>query len=375
MPYNVGVVGTGPGREVDIAGRSHSFGYRHGDAYAAHEDCDLVACADLVGEYAAAFAEEFGIAPGSVYEDHQRMLDAESLDLVSICTPVPTHADITVDCARASVQGVHCEKPMAATWGQAREMAQECDRNGVRLTFGHQRRFGEPFREAKRLLDDGRIGDLERVEISWGNVFDNGSHTVDLANYFNDEGRAAWVLGQVDYSVEHVRYGVPTADHAFVSWQYENGVHGVAATGDGVGLTGGPYDFYDCYHRLVGTDGVVEVGRRGGPPLRIRRDGEGWRPVDVPANLFGDVGRAVDDVVEALDGGESELAAENALGATEILFAAHESARRRGRVELPLDIDDHPLQSLVEAGEVVPERSDDRPPHPTEERGETPFDP
>ena len=366
MPYNVAVIGTGPGRDADISGRSHSFGYYHGDAYAARDDCDLVACADVVREYADDFGDAFGIDRDSVYENHERMLAEESLDVASVCTPIPTHAEITGDCARAGVGAVHCEKPMAGTWGEARDMVRECDRHGVQLTFGHQRRFGEPFREAKRLLDEGRVGDLERVEISWGNFFDNGTHTVDLANYFADEGRAAWVMGQVDYSKEHVRYGVPTADHAFVSWQYENGVHGVASTGDGVGLTGGPYDFYDCYHRLVGTDGVIEVGRRGGPPLRLRRDGEGWTTVDVPDSLDGHVDRAVDDVVDALDGGESELRAENALAATEILFAAHESSRRRGRVELPLRIDDHPLVSLIEAGEVVPEESDDRPPHPSE---------
>jgi predicted dehydrogenase len=235
------------------------------------------------------------------------------------------------------------------------------------LTFGHQRRFGDPFVEAKRLLDGGRIGALERIEISWGNFFDNGTHTVDLANYFTDDRPAEWVMGQVDYSIEHVRYGVPTADHAFVSWAYDNGVIGVLSTGDGLALSGGSYDFYDCYHRLVGTDGVVEVGRRDGPPLRVRRDGVGWETIDVPDALGGHVDRAIDDVLAAIDGGTSQLRAENALRATEILFAGHESSRRRGRVELPLRIDDHPLVALLESGEVVPETTDERPPHPAEE--------
>jgi len=368
MPLEVAVVGTGPGRDVSIPGRSHAFGYEHGDAYAAREDCEFVACCDVVADYADAFASAFDIPADGVYTDHERLLAVESPDVVSVCTPIPTHAPIVVDCARAGVRAVHCEKPMAATWGDALAMARACADAGVQLTFGHQRRFGAPFREAKRLLDDGCVGDLRRIEISWGNCFDNGSHTVDLANYFADEGRAEWVLGQVDYSTEHVRYGVHTADHAFVSWQYESGVHGVLATGDGVGLTGGPYDVYDCYHRLVGTDGTIEVGRRDGPALRYRRDGEGWTTVDVDGGLFGSVARAVDEALGALDGGESELRAENALAATEILFAAHESSRRRGRVELPLDVYDHPLESLVEAGELDPAGGDDRPPHPADER-------
>lgn len=370
MTHRVAVVGTGPGRDVDISGRSHAWAYHHADAYADRDDCALVACADVVPEYAERFAAEFGVGDEHVYEDHAVMLEAADPDIVSVCTPIPTHADIVVDCATAGVVAVHCEKPMAGTWGAARTMAQECDRRGVQLTFGHQRRFGEPVREAKALLDDGEIGDLRRVEISWGNFFDNGTHTVDVAGYFNDERPAEWVMGQIDYSKEHVRYGVHTADHAFVSWMYDNGVHGIAATGDDVSLSGGPYDFYDVVHRLVGTNGEIEVGRLDGPPLRVRRDGEGWRTIEVADELDGRVDLAIADAVEALNGdGESELRANLALNTMEILFAGHESARRRGRVELPLtDVCDHPLESMLESGDLRPVETDDRPAHPAERR-------
>jgi len=370
MSHAVAVIGTGPGRDTDISGRSHAFGYEHADIYTARDDCELVACADVVAEFAERFAAEFGIGTASVFTDHEAMLSEVDPDVVSVCTPIATHADIVLDCARAGVDAVHCEKPMARTWAEARAMAHVCDRRDTQLTFGHQRRFGAPFREAKSLLDDGAVGDLERIEISWGNFFDNGSHTVDLAGYFVDDVPAAWVMGQVDYSTEHVRYGVHTADHAFVSWQYENGVHGVLATGDDVPLTGGPYDFYDCVYRLVGSDGVVEVGRRDGPTLRFRRDGEGWTDVAVADELDGRIDLAIDDVVAAFDGrGESELRAGRALDATEILFAGHESARRRGRIELPLTgVYDHPLESMVACGDLTPAAGDDRPPHPADER-------
>ena len=371
MAHDVAVIGTGPGRDTDISGRSHAFAYQHADAYADRDDCELIACVDVEREYAEAFATEFDIDGSHVFTDHGTMLAETNPDVVSVCTPIPTHADITIDCAEAGVDAVHCEKPMARTWAEARAMAHVCDRRNVQLTFGHQRRFGDPFRRTKSLLDDDVVGELERIEISWGNLFDNGSHTVDLAGYFNDESPASWVLGQIDYSKEHVRYGVHTADHAFASWQYENGVHAVLATGDDVPLSGGPYDFYDCWHRLVGSEGVIELGRREGPALRYRRDGEGWTEVDVDPEFDGRVDRAIDDAVTALDGpGESEIRAELALNTAEILFACHESSRRRGRVELPLTgVYDHPLESMVERGELVSETRDDRPSHPAERDG------
>lgn len=369
MAHEVALIGTGPGRDVDISGRSHAWGYEHADAYAARPDCALVACADVVPKYAARFADEYDIPNARVYHDHESLLAETEPDIVSVCTPIPTHANIVADCAASGVTAVHCEKPMARTWAEARMMAHECDRRGVQLTFGHQRRFGEPFRRAKELLDDGAVGDLERIEISWGNFFDNGTHTVDLAGYFNGEHRGAWVIGQFDYSKEHVRYGVHTADQTFMCWQYENGVHGIAATGDDVPLSDGPYDFYDCFHRLIGTDGVIEIGRRDGPLLQVRRDGEGWETVDVAEELEGRVDLAIDDVVAALNGnGPSELRARHALNTTEILFAGHESARRRCRVDLPLTgVYDHPLESLLESGDLTPQKEDDRPPHPADE--------
>jgi predicted dehydrogenase len=369
MSHRVAVVGTGPGREVDISGRSHSWAYKHADAYAAREDCTIVACVDRVREYAERFADEFGVPEEGLFEDHEAMLARAEPDVVSVVTPIPTHADIAIDCARAGVRAIHCEKPMARTWAEARAMAQICDRHGVQLTLAHQRRFGEPFREAKRLLDAGEIGDLDRIETSYGNFFDNGTHAVDLAGYFADEARGAWVMGQVDYSREHVRYGVPTAEHTFVSWQYENGVHGVASTAGDLEDRREDFAFYDCFIRLVGTDGVVEVAPDDGPPLRVRRDGEGWETVDVDPEILELVGEGVDDAVDALGSDrESELRAENALKTAEILFAAHESSRRRGRVDLPLTgVYDHPLETLIEAGEVRPTRGDDRPAHPADE--------
>ncbi len=58
----------------------------------------------------------------------------------------------------------HCEKPMAPTFGECQRMVRACEENGARLTINHQRRFLNRFREAKRLLVAGAIGELERVE-------------------------------------------------------------------------------------------------------------------------------------------------------------------------------------------------------------------
>ncbi|MFB6141126.1 MAG: Gfo/Idh/MocA family protein [Halosimplex sp.] len=354
MTYTAAVIGAGPDPEHP-SGEGYAMGYRHADGYEAVDGVELVAVADIVEENAAAFAAEYGIGDDRVFEDYEAMLEVVEPDIVSVTVPPSIHADISIGCIRSGVvEAVHCEKPMSRTYGEARTMTQEADRHGVHLTFNHQRRFGEPFREAKRLLDDGEIGDLERVEFSAPNVYDYGSHSFDLCSYYNDEVVADWVLANVDYREENVLFGAHNENHAVVQWAYENGVTGLATTGEGS-------ETVACHNRLVGTEGVIEVGPGGigsSVPLRYRRDGEDWVTVDCEEGLHGDgfIPRAIADVVEAVETGDpSELCARNALVATELIFGAWESARRRGRVEFPLEVEDNPLEAMVDAGDLAPE--------------------
>ncbi|WP_254545872.1 Gfo/Idh/MocA family protein [Halomarina pelagica] len=371
MGYRVAIIGTGANPEKK--GRTgYAMAYRHAPGYQRLDDCELVACADIVRENAEAFADHFDIPPGNVFEDYEEMLRATEPDVVSVCVPPAIHAEIVVGCAESGVpRAIHCEKPMATTWGDCKRMLEACDDEGVQLTIDNQRRFGEPFREAKDLLADGTIGDLVRIEWAEDNLFDAGVHQFDLCRYYTDDAEAEWVLGGIDFREENVWFGAHNENHGFVQWKYENGVYGVAATGDGKDVIG-------CYHRLVGTDGVIEMGVDGGPALRYRKDGGKWKTVStgdsihapsygkaragaillaeripgVSARRFKETTfyeRAIEEVVSALrEDREPEISGRNALAGTELAFAAWESSRRRGRVDLPLDIEDNPLEALIE---------------------------
>ncbi|WP_335343118.1 Gfo/Idh/MocA family oxidoreductase [Halomontanus rarus] len=169
--FTVAVIGTGPEPDNIVWGESAAMAYRHGEAYEGLSQCDLVGCADIVRENAEAFADEFDIADENVYEDYQEMLHAVEPDVVSICTPVPTHAELVIGAAETEVpRAIHCEKPMADTWADCKRMADAADDHGVQLTFNHQRRFSPQWQEATRLLEDGVVGDVERVEMGEGDV-------------------------------------------------------------------------------------------------------------------------------------------------------------------------------------------------------------
>lgn len=364
MTHEVAVIGTGNPDRSD----RYSMGYRHARGYKRLDDCDLVACVDIVESNAREFAEVFGVPDTGVYTDNEEMLSEASPDIVSVCTPPRTHADIVIGCAENSdVDAVHCEKPMAGTWGACRRMVDTCEQEGVQLTFNHQRRFAAPFRKAKTLLEDGRIGALRRVEVGGEDLYDIGTHIFDIAGYVTDQTPVEWVLGQVDCRDAEEKYGLYQETQAIARWRYESGVDGVASTGE-AGVV-------PCHLRLVGHDGVIEAGHTTGPPLRLRVDGGGWADIDTgrdgtwrpqphplnrvagripvgPDRVVDDptyVERGIADVVSAVrDGERPELSGDNALQTTELIFACWESARLGRLVELPLEIDDNPLTGMVE---------------------------
>jgi UDP-N-acetylglucosamine 3-dehydrogenase len=349
--FRVGFIGTG--LKPEKAGpMGYGMAHQHVPGYRALEDCEIVACADIVEEHARAFAAAHGVP--RIYTDHREMLAKEDLDIVSICTWPDQHAPLVISAALAGVRAIHCEKPMADTWAASRLMAQECQRRGVRLTFNHQRRFGLPFRKAKALIDEGAIGELQRIEFGAGDLYDYGSHNFDMANYFNNETTAEWVIAQIDYRIGNLIFGVHNENQAYALWKYRNGVYGMASTGLGSALVG-------SHHRVVGSEGVIELGPmgRGMPIMRMRRQGDSqWQAIDCEGETMHGpryIDRAIADIVRALrENTTSELCARNALNATEQIFACWESARRRARVDLPLENLGNPLAEMVANEALTP---------------------
>ena len=329
----VGIIGCG-GR-----GRGHARGY------AEAKDVKIVACADPSEENLEKLLEEQKVP--STYSDYQEMLKKEKLDVVSICTWIPLHHQMVLDSVKAGVKAIHAEKPMAPTWGEAREMQKACDDAGVVATYCHQRRFEARFRKARDLVREGAIGDLVRLEGFCSNLFDWATHWFDMLFFMNEQTPVKWVLGQIDAPAPATIFGVKVENSGISYFGYENDVIGMIATGQDHGGR--------CQIRLMGTDGVIEIGVPEGGKLRMLRSGAaGW---DVPELKGAGNGTtlATIDIIESLrEGREPELSGRKALMATELIFATYESSRRRAKIALPLDIDDSPLLSMLEAGEVGP---------------------
>lgn len=339
----VGFIGTGDERSPGPLG--YGMNHQHAKGYKELSDkVEMVACCDLIKERVQRFAGLYGIP--NTYTDYKAMLAAENLDMVSISTWPHSHCRIVLDTIAAGVQGIHCEKPMAFTWGECKTMAAAAQRSGVKLTFNHQRRFGAPFRKAKELLDSGDIGELRQVQWGAGDNYDYGSHNWDMASYFNDHNPVKWVMAQIHYTEKNLVFDVHNENQAAAIFQYENGVHGLMVTGPGK-------DLVACHHRIIGSHGEIAIGPNwGGSVLQVRRAGQSqWQDIDCGSEHChgpGYIERAIADVVDAvLSHRTSELCAANALLASEPMFAAWESVRQRSRIDLPLTYDGNALDQMV----------------------------
>jgi UDP-N-acetylglucosamine 3-dehydrogenase len=327
--YRVGIIGCG--RPWKSAGAS-GFGMSnyHAQGYTASPDAAIVALADINLDNARAFQAAHG--GEQIYADYREMLARERLDIVSISTWPHLHAPMVIAAAEAGVRAIHCEKPMAPSYADALRMVEACEASGAQLTFNHQRRFAAPFIAARELLRSGAIGSLERLEGTCDNLFDWGTHWFDMFGFYNHEAAASWVIGQVDWRDGATIFGVTVEGQAISHFAYANGVEGLLITGRGATRR--------LTNRLVGSDGVIDLALGGALRVRGRGDAE-WREVPVQSgegeSLGETVGRGVLDLIDALKTGrEPELSGRRALRASELIFGTYESARRGGRVDLPL---------------------------------------
>ncbi|HEY0718652.1 MAG TPA: Gfo/Idh/MocA family oxidoreductase [Streptosporangiaceae bacterium] len=140
------------------------------------------------------------------------LIERDDVQLVDICTPGDTHAEIAIAALDAG-KHVLCEKPLANTLAEAEDMAAaaaRAARNGVRAMVGFNYRRVPAIALARRLVGQGRIGPLRHVRASYlqdwltdaavpltwrlqaeragsGALGDIGAHAVDLAQYLAGE--------------------------------------------------------------------------------------------------------------------------------------------------------------------------------------------
>jgi len=130
------------------------LGWRH----IAEAECVAIVNRDQVK--ARAMADRYGIA--EVYDDLDAALDAVKPDLVDLITPPATHRAFTAKIITRGIPTI-CQKPFGTSYADAVATTELAERAGVPLVIHENFRWEPWYREARRMIDAGKLGTLHSV--------------------------------------------------------------------------------------------------------------------------------------------------------------------------------------------------------------------
>ena len=325
------------------------------------DNAEMVAFCDIIEERAQKAAEEYGAEGAKVYTDYKELLKDETIDVIHVCTPNRSHSFITVDSLEAG-KHVMCEKPMAKTYAEAKEMLEAAKRTGKKLTIGYQIRNTAEAEYVKAACDNGELGEIyfakahairRRAVPTWGvflneeeqgggPLIDIGTHALDITLWTMNNYKPKMVVGKTyrkladqtetaniwgdwnpeEYTVEDSAFGFIEMENGATivlesSWALNTldvkeaqctlcGTKGGADMDDGVRINGVKYGKMYTEKPELGAGGVAFY------------DGISASPSDVEAK------RWIDSIINDTD---PVVLPEQAIVVTQILEAIYESSK------------------------------------------------
>ncbi|NBI28292.1 Gfo/Idh/MocA family protein [Chengkuizengella marina] len=175
---------------------------------------ELTAFCDVNISNAEQAAKKFGIEGARIFSDYNELLNETSIEVVHICTPNDSHADIAIAALKAG-KHVNCEKPMAKTAADARRMYEASKISDKKLTISYQNRFRADSQYLNQACREGELGEIyfakahairRRAVPTWGVFLDEekqgggplidiGTHALDLTLWMMDNYKPKVVLG------------------------------------------------------------------------------------------------------------------------------------------------------------------------------------
>lgn len=272
----VGVIGCGT-----IANAAHI------PAYMKNKDVEIKYFCDILPERAQAAVEKYGC--GMAVTDYHTVIEDPEISAVSVCTPNNMHPVITIDALYAG-KNVLCEKPAARTYAEVEEMMKAQRETGRILVIGVVNRFNDSVRKIKQYIDEGRLGKVHHVHVSFrqhrsipglGGAFTNkaiagggvlidwGVHYLDIVMYCCGDpaaktvsGEAFSVLGQdmPAYTYRKMWAGPPQLDGVY---DVEESITGLVRTqGPVISFTGAwaqNIDEKECYIDFMGDKAGIRL--------------------------------------------------------------------------------------------------------------------
>ncbi|MDR1286514.1 MAG: Gfo/Idh/MocA family oxidoreductase [Treponema sp.] len=233
-------------------GKAHSNAYRKIPMFFQPESRICLDTLCGIGEDLEETARRYGFS--RFCTDWRRVVEDPKIDIVDICTPDNFHREIAVAAAGAG-KHVVCEKPLALSYAEAREMTGAVTRAGVKNLCNFTYRGVPALMLARKIIKDGGIGRVLQLDMRYlqdfalspdtpfgwrmdtvqagpGIAGDKGAHVIDLARFLADEpvevcGCSSLYVHERPVSGTSERKEVTTPDAVFFLINFHKGAKGV----------------------------------------------------------------------------------------------------------------------------------------------------
>lgn len=200
--------------KVAVIGCGTIANTQHIPAYLANPEAEIKYFCDIIPERAEKAVTDYGC--GIAVTDYKEVLADPEVEAVSVCTPNKVHSLISIDALRAG-KNVLCEKPAARIYSEALEMQKVQHETGKVLNIGVCNRFNNGVIKLKELIDNGVLGDVFHVYVSFrchrsipglggdfttkavaggGALIDWGVHFLDIVMYCCGDPKPLTVSGE-----------------------------------------------------------------------------------------------------------------------------------------------------------------------------------
>ncbi len=180
----IGIIGAG------------GFANTHMTQFSRLDNVEVVAFMRRNPEALAEMQEQWNVPQG--YTDYKEMLANPDIDAVDIITPTDSHRQITLDAAAAG-KHILCDKPLALTAADCREMLDAAEHAGVIHSTNFNQRGNTALGRMKRYIDSDYIGNMFHANIWWGMTNQHGTRPEILSWRFKPESGGGTV-----YELIHV---------------------------------------------------------------------------------------------------------------------------------------------------------------------------
>ena len=341
--------------KIGILGCGKIAQVRHIPEYAANPDCQLVGFYNPTKSRAEDMAAKYG---GLAYDTAEELLANPEIDAVSVCAANYAHAELSIQALNAG-KHVLCEKPMATTLADCEAMVECAKKNGKFLMIGHNQRLAKAHMEAKRLIDEGLIGNVisfrtcfghggpetwaikpgkdtwffDKSKAAMGVMADLGVHKTDLIQYLTGQRvvRTTARLVTLDKRGEDGEL-IGVDDNAVCIYEMSGGAFGTMTA------SWTYYGAEDNSTVLYGTRGEMRIYDDPAHSIVVKLSDGTVRTYDVEQIQTNDnqtKSGVIDLWVDCLKNNRApEISGESALYAMRAVFASIESSRTGKTVEI-----------------------------------------